>query len=424
MNNFKILLKNISKKRGIYFLIAIQVMASVWLLLTRVDAIEKINRVDKDIESVISKDLNKVIQLTIIDDETIPENFLKFREEAVEEGYLKYISSNLYTGTVIEEFCNNSNYEKMKNEYVGELDYQDGDINVLEIEKGIEKLMDYDIVKGRNLEDDDFTWYKRGNTIPVLGGYGLYEHGLIDLGDRLKYKYYEDEKLEYEVVGILDKNSKWFLMTSADNNTMVHLKDQFIYPTNIDEDYDTLYIPTMHYIGEIAENRDKEEVTSKLEELAEKYNIKGEFKTLKDSVRERRKIVEEEFKYYLIFSILFLVGTTFGIAAIMVLLLNARKHEIGVRISTGASFHDIKRMLSGEILFVNIISTLVVSIIYFIQDKILLFHYNEVVDILDINLLTFLYVVLAVFFMCLVPIFIITKRLSKLNPADLVGGRE
>ncbi|MEY8305027.1 hypothetical protein, partial [Anaerosalibacter bizertensis] len=72
MNNLKMVLKNISKRKGIYFLIMIQVMVSVWLLLTRIDAIEKINKIEKNVESAISKDSSRILRLTIIEEGTKP----------------------------------------------------------------------------------------------------------------------------------------------------------------------------------------------------------------------------------------------------------------------------------------------------------------------------------------------------------------
>lgn len=422
MNNFKMVLKNVSKRKGIYFLIMIQVMASVWLLLTRIDAIEKINKIEKDVESVISKDSSRISHLTIIEEGTKPKDFLKFREEVLDKELLEYVAFNMYGSINIDEFCNNSKYKDMKNEFKEEIPMEDGNINTLEIENGTENLIKLNIVKGRNLNDKDFKWYEKGNTVSALGGYGLYKYGLIDIGDKLKDKY---EDIEYEIVGIIDEDNKWFFSGDMSNSEMRHLKDMLIFPINSKEAYShEYYVPTMHYFGEISGNKSSEEVIAELEKISKKHNVQIGFETLKRSIERGKKVVEDEFKYYLIFSVLFLIGTTFGIAAMIVLLLDSRKHDIGVRISVGASLQDIKRMLSGEILFVNILSTLIVSTIYFVQDKILFVMDNEVVNMMDINLLTFISVIVGVAFMCIFPIYIVTKRLSKFNPSELVGGRE
>ncbi|MBU5294209.1 ABC transporter permease [Anaerosalibacter bizertensis] len=421
MNNLKMVLKNISKRKGIYFLIMIQVMVSVWLLLTRIDAIEKINKIEKDVESAISKDSSRILRLTIIEEGTKPKDFLKFREEVLDKELLEYIAFNMYGSISIDEFCNNSKYKDMKNEFKEEIPMDDGNINTLGIENGIENLIKLNIVKGRNLNDEDFKWYEKGNTVPALGGYGLYRYGLIDIGDKLKDKY---ENIEYEIVGIIDEDDKWFFDNDMSNSEMRHLKDTLILPINSKESYGTVYVPTMHYFGEISGNKSSEEAIAELEKISKKHNVQIGFETLKRSIERGKEVVENEFKYYLIFSILFLIGTTFGITVMIVLLLNSRKHDIGVRIAVGASFKDIKRMISGEILFVNILSTLIVSTIYFIQEKILFVMDNEVVNMMDINLLTFISVIVGVAFMCILPIYIVTKRLSKFNPSELVGGRE
>ncbi|MSS43280.1 ABC transporter permease [Anaerosalibacter bizertensis] len=421
MNNLKMVLKNISKRKGIYFLIMIQVMVSVWLLLTRIDAIEKINKIEKNVESAISKDSSRILRLTIIEEGTKPKDFLKFREEVLDKELLEYIAFNMYGSISIDEFCNNSKYKDMKNEFKEEIPMDDGNINTLGIENGIENLIKLNIVKGRNLNDEDFKWYEKGNTVPALGGYGLYRYGLIDIGDKLKDKY---ENIEYEIVGIIDEDDKWFFDNDMSNSEMRHLKDTLIFPINSKESYGTVYVPTMHYFGAISGNKSSEEAIAELEKISKKHNIQIGFETLKRSIERGKEVVENEFKYYLIFSILFLIGTTFGITVMIVLLLNSRKHDIGVRIAVGASFKDIKRMISGEILFVNILSTLIVSTIYFIQEKILFVMDNEVVNMMDINLLTFISVIVGVAFMCILPIYIVTKRLSKFNPSELVGGRE
>lgn len=422
MNNLKIVLKNISKRKGIYFLIMIQVMVSVWLLLTRIDAIEKINKIEKDVESAISKDSSRILHLIVKDEVTKPKNFLEFRGEVVDKELLDYVAFSTYSGINIDEFCNNSKYKDLKNEFKEEIPMDDGNINTLDVENGIENLIKLNIVKGRNLNDEDFKWYEKGNTVPVLGGYGLYRYGLIDIGDKLKDKY---ENIEYEIVGIIDEDDKWFFGNDISNREMRHLKDTLILPINSKESYnDEFYVPTMHYFGEISGNKSSEEVIKELEKISKKHNVQIGFETLKRSIERGKEVVENEFKYYLIFSILFLIGTTFGITVMIVLLLNSRKHNIGVRIAVGASFKDIKRMISGEILFVNILSTLIVSTIYFIQEKILFVMDNEVVNMMDINLLTFISVIVGVAFMCILPIYIVTKRLSKFNPSELVGGRE
>lgn len=427
MSRLNIILKNIYKKKAIYFLISIQVMVSIWLLLTRVDAMLKINNVGKDIESTLSKKPDKIVHMTFADDATYPEDFLKFRDEVIGKGYLDYVASYSSSMIPINEFKNNKKYKEMikKLKIKKEDLYFDGAIKSLDIEEGIDNLMNFDVIKGRKLETRDFNWWdekKEEKIVSVLAGFYLYEQGLLDIGTRLTSQ--DSDGIVYEVVGILEKDSPWFYSIMS-NNQIMHLNDKLITPIDEKGSYVFDMLLDMYYYGEMNQDKSSEYILSRLKESANKYelNNKVEFETVQDVIDDEKEEVETYYKSYLIFSVLFFIIITFAITVLISLLLNSRKYEVGIRFSLGASNSDIKKMFLGEILFVNILSTLIVICIYSLFNQ-FNFRYDDIVNKMNIEPLTFLYILLGVSFMCAVPAFIITKRLSKLNPAELVGGRE
>ncbi|MBU5294205.1 ABC transporter permease [Anaerosalibacter bizertensis] len=424
MRKLKIILQNISKRKAICVLISIQVMISIWLLLTRIDAVEKINKVEEDVELLLSKNSGEIVHMIFADDATHPKDFLKFREQVVKSGCLDYIAYSAKSGLTVKEFENNPKYHKMVEGLNIKKDdlFFDGGIMTLDIESGMEELMQFKLAKGRGLEKDDFNFYKEGKAIPLIAGYSLYENGLVDVGTKITNGDFED--IKYEVVGILSEDSKWF-SSELSSNQIMYLRDKFIEPICDNEIYIYDILPSMNYYGEISKGKNKELVLEELKELADKNGLssKVDFMTVEDDIEEDREFMKNYYKYYLIFSVLFFIIMTFAITVLIILSLDSRKEEIGIRVAMGASFKDIRAMFSGEILFINLFSTLIVFVVYTVLNR-LNFRYDEVVSKIDIEPLTFISVIVGVAFMCILPIYIVTKRLSKFNPSELVGGRE
>ena len=130
----------------------------------------------------------------------------------------------------------------------------------------------------------------------------------------------------------------------------------------------------------------------------------------------------------MIFAVIMLIMISIGTATLFAAQMNSRKHDIGIRIAVGYSYGRIARLLIGEVLVVVSVSFFVAIIV----GKIILGSVTQETVIgkgiytngYYISLEIILLGSIVMLMMCIPAIVSLGTRVRRLQPKELIGGKE
>jgi ABC-type antimicrobial peptide transport system permease subunit len=359
-----------------------------------------------------------VIQIKFNVQLTKPEMFFAFRKSVLNETGLEFLGSYRNEGIiVIEALSGNSELKKLNDKLIKGMPSHPGQLLSLSFEKGVQNLKSLKIVKGRNFLNEDFN--RDNHIIPILAGYELIERGIVSIGSEIIES---GVNKKYIVVGQLGKNSSWFL-NSPSEGRLRYLDNMLVIPLN-DNDY--LYgMINPYFYGIIKNSTDIEKSIGSINKIAKKMGLEIKTQTIREQMEISKKDNINNNSKLLIFSIFFLFMTSFGTATTMLSTIILRKEEIGIRCSVGYSIKLIQKLFAGEILFINIISTLCAVIVGIININ---FDSRQLYGAVnDGYFVTPTIVALAFGIAIIISIFPLTtvmNKIKKIQPIELIGGKD
>ncbi len=131
----------------------------------------------------------------------------------------------------------------------------------------------------------------------------------------------------------------------------------------------------------------------------------------------------ETFKINIFISIFFMIAALSGTTAVILSSIIQRKREFGIRLATGASINSLKIIIVGEIMLITIISAIVAFAISYLNNYTSISLYKEIVfDLFKDEVLLFILasIIIMTFASSILPII----KINRLQPRELIGGRE
>ena len=154
----------------------------------------------------------------------------------------------------------------------------------------------------------------------------------------------------------------------------------------------------------------------------ERYNIDADKKLISTELSEQYKMKMTENKQWFSFSVIILIMTSIGISILVAAHIQSREYEIGIKMAVGYSDRKIMSMFLGEFITIAVLSFLTA---YGGARFMLGNGYDNGIysgDYVSLQIAAFGGIVLFIVF--IPSLIVMTVKASRLQPKDLIGGRE
>lgn len=222
-------------------------------------------------------------------------------------------------------------------------------------------IINLEVIGGRTLTKDDFgitSEQSQNNPIPILAGYNLKE--FVPIGTVLTYEnQYINKPSKYQVVGIMEKNTKWLGDTFMVESPPINIDGYLVMPYVKDEkEVDMLTtlvsLSTASYL--IDNKEDYSILKQKISDKAEELDLNIEQTPLDEVYSNYIRLLQECIGMDGFISVIFIIAATISIIAAMLSSIIYRKREFGIKIVTGFTIKDIQKIIVLEISIITIIS--------------------------------------------------------------------
>jgi putative ABC transport system permease protein len=379
---------------------------------------------ENSIKKYTNLDMNKTVRVIFEYSEETPSfvdkfNVLKQYINSLEgvRGYGGYDGTGMYINDLAEnEDYINLNKKIYKNTFREE---NPGISEIFYTDEICYNILDIEIYEGRSLNKDDFNT-DNVEEIPILAGYKYKD--IIKLGTVLTVG---DQKEKFKVVGIMKPNNKWF---SDDDYIRLPLEDidsRFIIPFTPTQKNDLMSTLCMlHKMFFVLDSSDDFlTLSEQIERKALDLGLKVSCVTMAQELQEYKNEKLETFKINIFISIFFMIAALSGTTAVILSSIIQRKREFGIRLATGASINSLKIIIVGEIMLITIISAIVAFAISYLNNYTSISLYKEIVfDLFKDEVLLFILasIIIMTFASSILPII----KINRLQPRELIGGRE
>ncbi|AUG56858.1 MULTISPECIES: ABC transporter permease [Acetivibrio] len=424
MSYFKIIFSSFLKRKLTYLLIVIQLVITFLMLIKVFTNISVFYYQENSIKKYTNLDMNKTVRVIFEYSEETPSfvdkfNVLKQYINSLEgvRGYGGYDGTGMYINDLAEnEDYINLNKKIYKNTFREE---NPGISEIFYTDEICYNILDIEIYEGRSLNKDDFNT-DNVEEIPILAGYKYKD--IIKLGTVLTVG---DQKEKFKVVGIMKPNNKWF---SDDDYIRLPLEDidsRFIIPFTPTQKNDLMSTLCMlHKMFFVLDSSDDFlTLSEQIERKALDLGLKVSCVTMAQELQEYKNEKLETFKINIFISIFFMIAALSGTTAVILSSIIQRKREFGIRLATGASINSLKIIIVGEIMLITIISAIVAFAISYLNNYTSISLYKEIVfDLFKDEVLLFILasIIIMTFASSILPII----KINRLQPRELIGGRE
>jgi len=379
---------------------------------------------ENSIKKYTNLDMNKTVRVIFEYSEDTPSlvdkfNVLKQYINSLEgvRGYGGYDGTGMY----INDLAENEDYINL-NKKIYKDTFREENPGISEIfytDEICYNILDIEIYEGRSLNKDDFNT-DNVEEIPILAGYKYKD--IIKLGTVLTVG---DQKEKFKVVGIMKPNNKWF---SDDDYIRLPLEDidsRFIIPFTPTQKNDLMSTLCMlHKMFFVLDSSDDFlTLSEQIERKALDLGLKVSCVTMAQELQEYKNEKLETFKINIFISIFFMIAALSGTTAVILSSIIQRKREFGIRLATGASINSLKIIIVGEIMLITIISAIVAFAISYLNNYTSISLYKEIVfDLFKDEVLLFILasIIIMTFASSILPII----KINRLQPRELIGGRE
>ena len=207
----------------------------------------------------------------------------------------------------------------------------------------------------------------------------------------------------YKVVGILKEKSKWF-MQSVSDGMITSLDEKVFIPKQSDD-------VNLHYYCVISRQETTDKALKDISNAIERYNIDADKKLISTELSEQYKMKMTENKQWFSFSVIILIITSIGISILVAAHIQSREYEIGIKMAVGYSDRTI--------------AALSFLTAYGGARFMLGNGYDNGIysgDYVSLQIAAFGGIVLFIVF--IPSLIVMTVKASRLQPKDLIGGRE
>lgn len=269
---------------------------------------------------------------------------------------------------------------------------------------------------GRCFNPEDFKDSEKDySTVPIIIGYNL--KSKYKINDTIRSEGLGVEKCNFQVIGTL-KSDQTFLGTHILNEKLVNLDNSFIVPANFSmsqfmNSYSNLFISVDPHEKSIAKN---------IKLLGKQYNVSFHIDNVNDLVDRQYEQDLVLFKNYLLIATFLLVFSLFGVAVTMIMFVESRKREFGIRLAGGSTKSYIYRLILGEIFTMNILGFLIGMFLFKLSEGSLinLFVSGGFIGIFNFK------VICIILLISFILIFLFSlesaRRIYKLEPRELIKG--
>ena len=261
-------------------------------------------------------------------------------------------ASLVYGGNDIKFFKECKNIDNIS--HIGTYNYRDPNASALKfgmlsINYDMLKIINAKLDEGRNLEPSDF---KNSETeysnVPIVIGSNLKSQYKID--DIITSQSPSFKGIKFQVVGSLKPNET-FLGNNILSEKTINLDDSFMVPASF-----TIFQLANSYNNIFVQFKSNpKEGIEKLSAIAKPYKISFSIDSIKELIERQYEDDLVLFRNNLSISLFILIFSLFGISITMLMLVQSRKREFGIRIATGCTKSYIYKFILGEIFLVNII---------------------------------------------------------------------
>lgn len=411
MKDFKLVIKSLTKRKLSVLLVALQVTVSILFLIFIACTIQKVFYLDITVSKNLKPNTNQILHFKLNTDSVTPEKYFAFRKQILKQSDVDSLGyfNNTYP-LIIDSLSNNAALMKMKTESSQDDSFRmPGVISVIEMEKGMQGLKPLKIVEGRNFENSDFS--SKQSIIPILVGYNFIKYNVVNIGTEL---YDSSNNKKYKVIGVLEEHSTWFGYSSS-FDSLEYLDNLFVVALN-----DGDFYPRPNYYCIVNNSKAVPEVLANMILISKKEGLSIEIKTVSSELNEYRQQVIDDNVKWLMFSLFFILMTSLGMASVMISSVVSRSKEIGIRIAVGYSIKHIQKLFIMEVLLIILVSSLVSIIIS-------VYTINMSSSSLNGNNVSLLIVAIVVgisLFISIPPVIAIVYRLKRIQPRELIGGKE
>ena len=162
-------------------------------------------------------------------------------------------------------------------------------------------------------------------------------------------------------------------------------------------------------------------VKSNICTLGRKFNLDIECTSLNDQIQQIRTMNKQGIFITTLIAVFFTIVSCLGLSLIMYYSINSKKSEIGIRIVCGGSTKYIKTLIIGEIITLMIPAFLISLIaLYKLRGESSIGI--SAMQLFDLNTTAFIIIFLLVF--SILSSILPLRKISKLSPKELIGGKE
>ncbi|MGG3842911.1 ABC transporter permease [Anoxybacillus kestanbolensis] len=425
-------LKSMWQRKWIIVLMIVQLIVSFWVINHALITIETIRYQQKQLFSVTHMKEETTIRLFIPDGDDsqwFVERFRKLEKFIKTIPNVKGYGSFEETTISPQNFVNKKRYMR-KNEQLyanTRMESYTDSTKIIYFDYDIYRLFSkFQLMKGRELSKEDFEKTNK-DVIPILIGYDY--HDVFHIGDRFQALAGLGENaffVTYEVVGILEQGAKWL---SANDYLIDHANelDRFFVAPYFPEERDgrpmDVAVRLNNLFLQLSNKKDFPYVKKIIKQKGKELGIYPTIKTISNEMEDYKNNTKQSARFTFMVGLFFVVVTLIGVISVMISSIQARKYDIGVMMVTGASKHDIGRMVVMELSLIVVTSAIIgVMLSYWTEWKNTFFEHNIRLQAFTWSLYVKIMVVSC--FIILISSLIPLWSVNKLALRNLVEGRE
>lgn len=292
---------------------------------------------------------------------------------------------------------------------------------VIYVNHGMEQLCKLKTIVG----DTDFKKYKEENIRPVLVGYGLRD--ILKAGTIITS---QSNGQKYQVVGILEKDQKWFGDVDAVGTGVVSLNYKIIAARSQNEidKSDNRVMSTLCTLSTsfllLESNSETENIKNLIITKAKQLGLSVSIVPMEEVIKDYEESYRENMNTAFLITFVFVLFSSIAISSSAVVSILMRKREIGILYANGCSRRDIAWKIILEnayIIFLSVGIAFSIRTYLILKDKFKAFS----------GLIRQIHIQLTLPFMVLITLLIIiiasvppVMIMSKMKPVELIGGNE
>lgn len=297
-------------------------------------------------------------------------------------------------------------------------------MNAVFVDEPFLDMYNFEIYKGENLSQNNTITKNNHQYIPCLIGYNL--SGKYPIGSVFESGIPDDRKMtivpkKFIVIGILKKDFKFWKGQSTDLSDCIINDDNIIVaPIQEEQNYGE-QLKTRISTNTLIKLKNSENSIGFIESIQDemsKCGLEGTVSSIANQIKELRKQNQIPMMFTLTFAILILLLSSFGLLGVILASIVRRKYEFGIRYTLGSTPRNLVLLILMEILGLYLIASFFGSLFAYIFS---LFLPQTI--LIDIGLLTIMKVFIGTLFLAFISAIIPIINISKLEPVNLIGGK-